>query len=152
MDKATPYLSAAFLCEKLLLEKDNVHSAIRLVDIYTVATPVNLPPDAVAQIPLTLFLAFKAPDGPGGSYRVTVRLIAPSGQELKGKEPFPTFSIVLNPDAELGQFGANVILNVALPVKEFGRFAFHVLVDDNEVTRVPFMLRQQIVNGGIAKQ
>jgi hypothetical protein len=147
MAKARPYLSAAFLCEKLLQEKDNVASAIRMVDVFNVHIPSNLPADAVPQIVLILFAAFKAPDGPGGTYRVTVRLYSPSGNEIRGKEP-ASFSVVLNSE----QLGANLIMNVALAATEFGKFAFHVLVDDEEITRVPFILQQQIVNGSIAKQ
>jgi hypothetical protein len=151
MDKAKPYLSAAFLCEKILQEKDNVNSAIRIVDVFNVLVPPNLPSGAVAQIVLTLFMAFKAVDGPGGAYKVTVRLFSPSGNEVKGKEPIPSFPVVLQTDGPPEQGAANIVLNMAIPVSEFGRFAFHVLIDDEEITRVPFMLRQ-LVNGGIAKQ
>lgn len=123
-------------------------SVIRIVDVFNVHIPPNLPADAVPQIVLTLFVAFKAPDGPGGTYRVTVRLYSPSGNEIRGKDSTQSFPVVLTPE----QLGVNLIMNVALATTEFGRFAFHVLVDDEEITRVPFILQQQIANGSTAKQ
>jgi hypothetical protein len=137
MPTVRPYLSAAFVCEKVLQEKDEVVSAIRIVDTLFVSLPKNLPADANPAIPVTVLLGFKkaTPGTQPEKHRVTLRLNTPSST----LEP-QTADLVF-PEGEPA--GANLIVNLTVPVKEFGLFGLDVLVDDELVTRVPFRLQER---------
>lgn len=140
MPNARPYLSAAFVCERVLEDKDGSISAIRIVDTFHVDLPKDMPPDVIPALELTLVVSFKkASSNPTPeSHEVSVRLHAPSGAEFHSvsaaKLPF-----VL---AEMGS-GHNLIMRIRLPVGEFGLFWFDVNLDDELVTRIPVKLLKQ---------
>ena len=75
-----PYLSAALLCEKLLIEKDGVASAIRIVDRVTRTAVGVSPPEQMEPFDhvLTLVVTLKA-GWAQGSYPMRVALICPQG-------------------------------------------------------------------------
>src|SRR5947208_9362047 len=78
-----PFLQAALLCEKVLIEPDGVPSAIRIVDQLTIqrvqaeGEPAGPEPPAVMQ--LSLLVILKSGDAPG-AYVIRVRGRAPSGR------------------------------------------------------------------------
>lgn len=57
-----PYLTAALLCEKVLQEKDETVSVIRMLDRITLTVPASLSPETLPPLPLNLmlFLSFKS--------------------------------------------------------------------------------------------
>src|SRR5260370_27056538 len=75
-----PYLVAAVICEKILQEKDETISVIRMVDRFNVTvnalgSPENLPP-----IPINLGLLISLKSGEArGRYTVKLRIVSPSG-------------------------------------------------------------------------
>lgn len=139
MPDAKLYVSAAFLCEKALQDKDGSLSAIRIVDTYFINIPKDIPSDVIPALELTLLVSLKkaslspVPE----SHEVSLRLHAPSGEFA----PLSTtkFPFVLT---EIGS-GHNLIMNLRLPAKEFGLFWFDVNVDGELVTRIPFKLLPQ---------
>ena len=130
-----PYLAAAFLCERVLQEKDGVLSAIRIIDTYSVSIPKNLPEDAKATIQITALLAFKkaSPGTEAEKHQITLQLFAPSGPQ-----PPQSIDVFFNQQAELDGF--NLITGMSVAVAEFGLFWLHVFIDGEPATRIPFRL------------
>ena len=63
-------------------------------------------------------------------------MTSPSG------EPSPKHSLHTTiPEGDVGE--ANVVVNLAIPVKEFGRFVVDLSVDGESRARIPFMLLEQ---------
>src|SRR5580698_1518337 len=60
-----PYLSAAFLCEKALVETDAVNSFIRMVDRWTVTGPTEAMPTTPIQATLVVVFKSGIHRGPG---------------------------------------------------------------------------------------
>ncbi len=138
-----PYLAAAFLCEKVLREKDEVLSVVRIVDTYFVTLPRNLSEDAVPVIQITALLAFKSASQPIGEpekHQVVVQLHYPSGQ--MHQKP-ATLDVFFKQDDSVA--GANVVVVMNVGVKEFGRLWLDVIVDGELMTRIPFrvLLKQE---------
>lgn len=75
-----PYLSAALLCEKLLIEKDGVTSAIRIIDRVTHTAVGVSPPEEMEPFNyvLTLVVTLKA-GWAQGSYPMRIALVSPQG-------------------------------------------------------------------------
>ncbi len=75
-----PYVQAALLCEKMLMEAGNVPSFIRVVDRFTIPKPTGLPTGVqVFEQPLqfTLALMVKSGDLGTGRHEVKIRLRKP---------------------------------------------------------------------------
>src|SRR5882757_2438042 len=80
-----PFVSAATVCERVLHEKDNVLSVIRMVDTFFIETPPQpvgepAPVLVVLGLQLTLLISLKAGDVPSGSYPVQLALRKPTGE------------------------------------------------------------------------
>jgi hypothetical protein len=134
-----PYVIAALVCEKLLVEGDGVESFIRVVDRVTVGAIGPEPPTEMPsqQIPYTLCLTIKSGEA-RGRHSLKVRPEKPSGEQL------PAIEVGLN--LEGADRGTNV--NIGLQGFVFdqeGLWWFDVLLGDNEtlLTRVPLRLIYQ---------
>jgi hypothetical protein len=134
-----PLLAAAFLCEKVLLEKDEVVSAIRIVDTLFVSIPSNLPTDPKPVIQVTALVCFKkaSPGVEAEKHQAGLRLHLPSGKE----QPPSTMDFTFKPDEVAG---ANLIVNMSLPAQEFGKYWLDVAVDGEPMTRIPFRLLEKV--------
>lgn len=127
----TPWVAVACICEKVLREEDGVLSAIRIVDKFQVQAQ-GIPSGAVPAIPLTALISLKSGDVEGQS-EISLRLITPSGAIREVPQRYP---ILL-----LGkEHGANLIVNMLLPAKEFGHYELKVIWNDTELTSIPFRL------------
>jgi hypothetical protein len=139
--KATekPRLAAAILCERVLLEKDDVLSVIRLIDTFYVQVPKELPKDAKPIIQLTALLSFKRGNEPDTStHQVTLKIQGPSG-------PVRDLPVMMEFFFRPGEIASsNLVLNIGLEIKEFGRFRLDVFVDgEGPIAEIPFMLLEQ---------
>ncbi len=132
-------LAAAVLCERVLLEKDDVLSVIRLVDTFYVHVPEQLPEGANPVVPLTVLLSFKRGDEPDiDKHQAKLKIQGPKGpiQDL----PVP-MDFVFKP-GEIAS--ANLVITIQLGVKDFGRFRLDVFVDEKgPVAEIPFMLLER---------
>ena len=128
-----PYLAAAFICERLLTEKDGVMSAIRIVDTYFLDFKSPLPEGSERGIHLMGLVSFKG--GPGDH---KVRL---SGINPKGKRALesPEFQLTLKG----GEYGSNLIMDLGLPTPEEGLYWIDVYLDESLVTRIPLRIRSK---------
>lgn len=135
-----PFLAAAFFCEKVLEQKDDVLTVIRIVDTFFVTIPPNMPQEIKPAIQLTGLLSFKkaSPGAEAEKHEARIKLRLPSGTVRS----LPSREFVFKPE-ELSGF--NMILNIGLGVEEYGLFWLEISVDDDEImTSVPFRLLQAI--------
>jgi hypothetical protein len=128
-ERGGPYLSAAFLCEKALIEQDGVKSAIRIVDRWTIRgpEPVMQPSD----INLTIYIRFKS-GWSRGAMRLRVDLITP------GPEPVQTIlqqQVLFEGEEDRG---IDLIAPTRLVVDTPGIYWFNVYLRDELATRMPF--------------
>jgi hypothetical protein len=81
-----PHLNAAFLCERILQERDVVPSFVRVVERFFIPVVSQLPPGMQMQAPalqITLVVSLKAGAMPGGKYSLRVKLQKPDGSEMQ---------------------------------------------------------------------
>ena len=130
-----PLLGAAFLCERVLHERDGVLSAIRLVDTFTVQRPMSdLPTTVVPTIQCVALIMFKSGEA-RGRYEVTLRLRPPSAEPRE----IGRHTIELKGDHQ----GASLTIELRIAVREFGLFWIDVLLDGGRVTSMPLRLRRR---------
>jgi hypothetical protein len=144
-----PFVQVACLCEHVLVENDNVASAIRIVDTFNISTvelaaiqlgagvPINM--DAAKKaayqlIPVRawLLLSLKASTAQAEPYNGEIRSYNTEG-ELKSTAEFE-FRL----DSE--EAGATVVLNVTLLAEKEGRHHLDIVVDGQLLTRIPYRI------------
>jgi len=128
-----PLLGAAFLCERILQERNDVVSAIRLVDTWTVERIPEFP-GGVAGIKCWAMVMFKSGDA-RGRYTVSFQLRKPSGATME----FGTPQAI---DLKGGEHGASLMIEILMPANEMGLFWIDVLLDGERVTSMPLKLRR----------
>jgi len=133
-ERARPLVSA-FLCERVLTEKDGVQSYVRVVDSFI----AQLAPTARSRGLFPVFLAIILKSGEAkGKYSLTVRMNAPSGKVISLGDEIPA---VLTG----GEHGVNVNVQMLIDVEEEGLYGIDVLIDGEVLTRVPFRVRLERV-------
>jgi hypothetical protein len=140
-----PHLSAAFLCEKVLVERDNVQSFIRVVERFTVpkvTVPpgIQFPPGAIspAVIQFNIVIVLKAGDLHIGKYALKIVLIKPDGSESSSNDIDAFFS-------GSDENGVALISPIAIPTPEEGLHWFDVYFEGRLITRIPLrVLYQQV--------
>ncbi|HEX6737059.1 MAG TPA: hypothetical protein VF310_02190, partial [Vicinamibacteria bacterium] len=87
-----PFVQTACVCEKVLIEPDQVVSLIRIVDTYVIYLPPNTPaPPPGVGLDLTAFVGLKSGDAVG-RFDVGLRIQDPDGES----KPIRHWPIVLN--------------------------------------------------------
>jgi hypothetical protein len=132
-----------FLCERILLEQDQVPSAIRIFDVYYVPDmPPGAPPDAIPLIQPWVFVSLKAVIGHGGKHAVRLRLINTIGEESTLAEETATFTS--RPGMEAAP--PTIVLRAGLNLGA-GRFGVcYICLDVNgvEVARTPLTVMRKL--------
>ena len=134
MRNKKPLVAVACLCERVLREEDGTLSAIRIVDTYRLRT-ADVPPGMTGAVSLTALIGVRSGDVEGKS-EITLKLTTPSGRELGAPQSYP---ILL----QGGESGANIIVQMALPVTELGLYRLDVTWKDELLTSIPFKLVSQ---------
>ena len=131
-----PYLRCALICERVLEEKDNVLSAIRIFERFIVAATGPDAPESIPKtaVPFALLISF-IPGEARGSARVQVQMEEPSGLKRDPLEFTVHFDAPSSP--------VNLILNFQLDTEQPGLYWFDVLLDGRLITRVPLLLQYQ---------
>ena len=130
---AKPLVQIACICERVLIEPDNVASLIRVVDTYNLTTlPEPLPPGVVLQTDLTAFISLKSGDVVG-DFEVGLRLRSPDGKD----SPIRMWKT----EFLGGEQGVNMKIAFTLKDPKFGLYWFDVLWGDDVLTRIPFRLK-----------
>ena len=145
MKNAKPWVQVAAVCEKVLTEKDNVLSAIRLVDtLFTTSDPpTNLPDNVKAGAAISILVSLKSGDVTG-QHEVQVRVLKPTG-EAKDLGKWP---VILNG----GEHGANLIINLMFETTDYGLWWFEVVWEGEILTRIPLKLARQPVTSTSSPQ
>ena len=135
-DEGGPFLLAAFICEKVLIEADGVMSAIRIIDRTNVVPPPGLAPSEMPPVDLnhTLFVNFKAGQARG---RSSVKLVLRSPLGLKLTEA--TTPVLWEGEDR----GVNLVIPLRLRVEQEGLYWFEVHLEDKLVTKIPFRVMYQ---------
>jgi hypothetical protein len=139
MDEPLPIVTAALVCERVLVEKDEVISAIRIFDrlLYELP-PTPTPPEFQAALAFSLLVILKRGDARGGSYDVDVVIRSPSGKEGRPAAASGPVKLVLpgdDPDS-----GANVQVGIFMTPSEDGLHWLEVKINGRLSARVPLRL------------
>jgi hypothetical protein len=127
MDKPLPYVTAALLCERVLHEKDETLSLVRVIDRLQYAVPEGIKP----MIQIQGLVSVKSGLVTGDH---TIKIIA---EKPKGDRK----EVVNFPVKLLGKDqGQNLILNIGLGIEQDGLHWFDVLFDGELLTRIPLMV------------
>lgn len=133
--EAKPWVQVACVCDRVLIETDNVASLVRVVDTYTLEKPAL--PSSVVQGPavlagLTAFVSLKSGDVVG-QFDISLRLRRPDGRvqpvgtwpaEFRGKEQ-----------------GVNLQIRFDLTEAVEGLYWFDVLWKGDVLTQIPLRVR-----------
>ncbi len=126
-----PFFSAALLCEKVLVEKDGVKSAIRIVDRVTRTAVGPNPPSEMVPFDYhaTLLIKFKS-GWARGVHKVKIQLAKPSGELM------PEFDRNVLFEGEEDR-GIDIILNLMLKLDQTGIYWIHIYLNDTKITQIP---------------
>jgi hypothetical protein len=138
-----PHVAAAFLCERVLQERDMVPSFIRVVDRFLVPVMPKLPPGMQLQmqpptLQVTLVISLKAGTLGGGSYNIRVKIHKPDGSEMS-ETVVPVF---FNGSDDNGVLAGSPLAVVS---PEQGLYWIDVYFEESLLTRIPMrVLHQQV--------
>jgi hypothetical protein len=137
-----PYLVAALLCERVLQEKDETVSIVRIVDRITLTVPASISPETLPPLPLnlTLFLSFKSGSARGRN-TIKLKIESPSGFKL----PEQLLPILFEGEDR----GVNLILALNMVVDQEGVYWFNILLEEEHITRIPLRILYQRVGQSI---
>lgn len=133
-----PFLQAAAICEKVITEKDNVVSLIRMVDRLTfmIQGPAGIKPRGVLGI--TVLIGFKAGDFEG-KRKLEVSLWSPEGKQIAETGT----KVHLQGRTKGPESGQTVQLEFPVPVENVGVNWLSVSLGGKEMTKIPFRIRHQ---------
>ena len=149
--KDGPYLVAALLCEKVLVERDGVKSAIRIVDRVNRTAAGLQPPDLMEPFDYELMLLISLKSGfARGPHRLRVEFVKPSQETVA---PVDT-TVNFEGDEDRG-VDAVVVLKIRIDMT--GIHWINVYLNDARLTRVPlrvvyttqYLRRPGIPDGGL---
>ena len=129
-----PFLSAAFLCETVLQERDGRNSPIRILDRITRTVVDPEPPEIMApfKYQMSLYVGFKSGSA-RGPMMLEVRMQKPSGDS-----PSP-FTQELNFEGD-DERGVNIVGNLNIEFETPGLYWFDVQLGGQRVTRIPLRI------------
>ena len=141
-ESSGPYLVAALLCEKVLQEKDETISVIRMIDRITLTVNALGSPETIPStiINLSALISLK-PGSARGKGIVILRVETPSGLKL----PDQLLPVLFEGDDR----GVNLIVAFNMVIDQEGVYWFDVLLEEQLLTRVPLrILYQRIGQSG----
>jgi hypothetical protein len=119
------------MCELALIEKDNVLSAIRMIDTLYMQPPAPLPPDETPGVRVTLLVSLKSGDVIGDrQIKVMLRPVSGAAIEIySGTHNFRG-----------GEHGQNLRIHTIISVADSGLLWFDVMETGDVLTSVPLRL------------
>ena len=131
-----PYLIVAAICERVLQEKDETISMVRMIDrlavtVNALGSPEAMPPTVAS---ITILISLKSGKARGRS-TIKLRPEAPSGLKL----PDQLLPVLFEGEDR----GVNLILNLSLLVDQEGVYWFDVLLEEQLLTRIPLRILYQ---------
>jgi hypothetical protein len=133
MDKPRPYVALAVLCEKVLVEKDDVLTAVRIIDKLTLQLPpAGMPEGMKPAIQITGLIGLKSGDAVG-DFTLRLNITNPLGELRKDVITLPVKLLG-------GDHGQNFVINLGLGIENEGVYWFDVMLDDEVLTRTPLTI------------
>jgi len=127
-----PYLQAALLCEKVLVEQNGVKSAIRIIDRVTHTVGAPAPPEDMPPFNFTFELLLKFKAGRArGVYAIKLQPVKPSGEFMP-----PLINNVFFEGED--DRGVDIMTPTVFTFDQSGTYWIRVYLNDDEVTRIPF--------------
>ena len=141
-ENSGPYLVAALLCERVLQEKDETISVIRMVDRIVVTVNALGSPETIPPTPVNLSALISLKSGSArGRGTVKWRVETPSGLKL----PDQLLPVLFEGDDR----GVNLIVALNLLIDQEGVYWFNVILEEKLLTRIPLrILYQRIGQSG----
>ncbi len=134
IDSGGPYLQAALICEKILVEQDGVKSAIRIIDRLTRTVAAPDAPDEMVPFEKDLQLLIRLKSGRArGRKTLSILVVKPSG-ESPGAQTHP---VMFGGEDDRG---SDVLVNLLINFDQVGVYWFEISVDGSRLTRVPFRI------------
>lgn len=130
--------ASAFICEKVLTEKDEVSSAIRIVEVFFVPPAIENVSRVVA---MCLYSSIRLTPDDEEPHSVLFTLVRPNGE----KRDLPAVANKVIPPARFPDMNKALMLvgQVAVEVKELGIHHFLVILDGKEVAKTEFIISLQ---------
>ncbi len=126
-----PFLSAALLCETVLVERDGVKSAIRIVDRVTRTAVSPNPPLEMEPFDYQLKLLIKFKSGwARGVHKVKIQPAKPSGELM----PELIRSVLFEGEEDRG---VDIIIDSTFKLDETGIYWIYISLNDTRVTQIP---------------
>ncbi len=140
--KVRPWIATAVFCERVLEEKDDVLSVVRIIQKITVtaiAAPTGKEHDSSTlsgvPLPLTAFVSFRAAGRPSGPHELKLIAHSPTGK-VHDLRAYPDSVTLVSGDQVL-----NLVTNFRMqPLAGSGVYWFDVLLDGELVTRMPLQI------------
>ena len=127
-----PYLLAAIICEKVLVEEGGVKSAIRIIDRVTRQAIGPNPPQEMEPFDYETTLLIKFKSGRArGTYPLEIQLVKPSGES-----PTPVRQTILFEGED--DRGIDIVTNMRIRFDQTGIYWFNIILNDVRLTRIPF--------------
>jgi hypothetical protein len=127
-----PFLALAVICERVLVERDDVMSLIRIFDRWNVRGPSEKMPITI--VPFNLVISFRA-----GRFRgdaaVMIKETSPSGVALWESRASVQFPIEKDDEQ-----GSNLLANLNLSATEEGIYWFEIALENQTITRIPLKI------------
>lgn len=129
---------SALICERILQEADGITSAIRIVDIFQIAS--DTPPDALIQFWVLIMLkALPVPD----KFKIGVTLVRADGEREKLPDPpGQPLSLVKFADDPSIPSGVTLAIQMNIKPKKVGTSYVEVDADGEALIRIPFTIRR----------
>jgi len=129
-----PYLSAAILCEKVLVEQDTVKSAIRIIDRINRSAVGSQPPSEMEPFEYELVLLLKFKSGRArGVHAVKIQPAKPSGELMQ-----EVINNVLFEGEE--DRGVDIVAHMVFKFDQTGIYWIHIYLNDVHITQIPLRI------------
>jgi len=138
-DNGGPYLTAALICEKILREKDEIISIIRVIDRITITIGGTLPPETPPPVIVNCNALISLKSGSvTGNRTLKWMLETPSGTK--------TLEQLIPILFEGEDRGINLVLNLNIQVEQEGLHWFTLFLEDQFLTRIPLRIFYQWIS------
>lgn len=129
-----PFVQCACICEKVIEDKSNVLSLIRIIDTFTAQiTGPDVPNDMPGmQFSMVIVVMLKSGNALG---RNQVQIIP----ELPNGGTLPAINHPVHFEGE--ERGVNIVMNINMNFSMEGLYWFRVFLADQQITAIPFRVR-----------
>lgn len=139
-----PFIQAACFCNMVIEDKTSTLSLFRIIDNFTrtitdPSPPMDMPPTTF-QAKLVLMLKSGKARGRGD---IVIRMEEPSG--------ISNDMMSLSVHFEGEDKGQNLIANMNITFNQEGLYWFHVLLDEEKLTSIPFRVKYSRITTGLTQ-